>query len=311
MSTLPDLEAWAIFARVADLGSFSRAAAELNLSKATVSKALTRLEARLGTPLFHRSSRRLSLTGSGAAALDRARRLLAEGEAAEDEAAAQHREPRGLVRVAAPVTFGIQAIGPLLPRFLARHPAVSLDLRLSDRMVDLVADGVDLAVRIGVLPDSSLRARTLFPLYRPLVASPGYVERHGLPLHPSDLHHHDAIVFSHLAAPETWHFHHPSEGEVMVRVKGRLRLDNADVAMPALLAGVGLAQIPGFALGQALSDGSLVELLPHWVSVAGAVHLVTPPGPMRPARVTALIEFLEAELRACTQGRLDRPATMR
>ncbi len=297
MASLPDLEAWAIFARIADLGSFSGAARDLGLSKATVSKALTRLEARLGTPLFHRSSRRLSLTESGRLSLDRARRILAEGEAAEDEAATQTNEPRGLVRLAAPVSFGIQNLGAILPGFLERFPQVVLDIRLSDRLVDLVADGVDVALRIGALADSALRARHLCTIRVPLVASPSYLARRGPPTHPSDLAEHDTFVFSHLTAPELWHFRHPHQGECSVRVSGRIKLDNADVALPALLAGVGLARVPDFLVWQLLRDGKLVELLPEWQGPQGALNIVTPPGTLRPARVTALIDYLTQQFR--------------
>ena len=295
MTSLPDLEAWAIFARVAEFGSFSRTATELQLSKATVSKVLTRLEARLGTPLFHRSSRRLSLTESGRASLEHAQRILGEGEAAED-AANQSGEPRGTVRVAAPMSFGIQSLGPLLPGFMTRYPMVLIDLRLSDQRLDLIAEGVDLAVRIGTLPDSGLRARSLFPVHRPLVAAPAYIARHGSPRHPDDLVDHACIVFSHLTQPETWHFRHSTEGQISVRVTGRLRLDNADIALPALRAGLGIAQLPDFLTRAALQDGSLVHLLPDWTSQSGAVHLVTPPGLFRPARVAALIDYLVSEL---------------
>jgi DNA-binding transcriptional LysR family regulator len=297
MANLPDFEAWAIFAKVADLGSFSRAATELGMSKATVSKAINRLETRLGTAVLHRTSRRLSLTETGRGALEHARQILIEGEAAEAESTERAAEPRGMVRLAAPLSLGIQALGTAIPAFLGQYPAVSVDLRLSDRQVDLVAEGIDVALRIGVLDDSTLRARQLYAIRRLLVAAPAYVAQHGAPTHPRELERHPALLFTQLAAPGLWHFRHPLEGECSVRVSGRFLVDNGDVAVPALIAGVGLAIAPEFLVWQALRDGHLVELLPDWTTAPTALHVVTPPGTLRPARVTALIGFLSQYFR--------------
>jgi DNA-binding transcriptional LysR family regulator len=292
MSKLPDLEGLAIFAKVAETRSFAAAAAELKLSKATVSKAVSRVEAKLKTRLFNRTSRRIALTEAGRALTDRASHILAEGEAAEDEALSQSTAVRGLVRLAAPMSFGVLHVAPLLPEFLAAYPEVSIDLHLSDATVDMIGDGFDAAIRIAVLPDSSLIARRICGMPRYLVGSPNYLELHGRPRHPLHLAEHVCITYGHASAPETWRFTHKNGKSATVRPSGPLRINNGDAMMPALIAGTGLAVLPEFIVRDALADGRLERLLADWSLPAGAVYWVTPPGGLPPQRVKVLAELL-------------------
>lgn len=297
MSKLPDLEGLAVFAKVVELRSFAAAADELAMSKATVSKAVTRLETRLGSRLFNRTSRRLALTDAGQSLVERATRVLAEAQAAEEEASHQSSAPRGLVRMAVPMSLGITTLGPVLPPFFEAYPEVSIDLHLSDATIDLVGMGFDLALRVAALPDSSLVARRLRAVKRHLVASPAYWDKHGRPHHPADLAQHRGLTYGHQSAPETWRFQKGGE-EASVRPRSVIRANNGDVLLPALLAGSGVALLPDFIVGPAVADGRLEEVLTEWQGAPIALHLVMPPGGPRPARVEVLAAYLAKSLGA-------------
>lgn len=292
MKRLPDLEAWAIFAKVAETGSFARAATELGLSQATVSKAITRLEERTRTILFHRSSRRMSLTDSGSASLERAARILSEGEAVEAEATEQSQSLSGSIRLAGPMSFGISHLAPALPDFMTAYPDILLDLNLDDELVDMVAGGFDVALRISTLADSSLLARRLCAVRLLLVGTPAYFARHGMPQHPRELVQHRALRYVHSRVGAAWRFKHALHGEFASVVPTPMRVNNAEALAPALNAGLGLALQPEFLAWEQLQSGALVTAMPDWQVPSIALHIVTPPGRTRPARVQALIDFL-------------------
>jgi len=299
---LPDLEAWAIFACVVEHRSFSAAAEAIGVSKATVSKAVARLEAHLGQSLFHRTSRRLTLTESGRTLAEHAQRMLAEAQVAEEVAHDAAASPAGLVRVAAPMTFGISHVAPAVADFMTAHPAVQVDLRLSDAKIDIVAAGFDIALRIADLPDSSLRARRLAPIAVRVIASPAYLERHGRPRHPLELGEHD--VFAYANVPNAvWHFRGPGGEEVAVRPNGRFTTDSGDAMLPLLHAGLGIARLPDFIVDAEIAAGRIEAILVDWAAPPVALHLVTPPSALRPARVELLIDFLAERFRQLCAAR--------
>nr|WP_298684361.1 LysR family transcriptional regulator [uncultured Dongia sp.] len=292
MRRIPDFEAWAIFAKVAYMGSFSRAALDLHLSKATVSKAVSRLETMLATPLFHRTSRKLSLTDSGRLAVDRAERILAEGLALEADMGERSMVPSGRVRMAAPMSFGIAHLAPALPDFFALYPGIAIDLNFSDSQIDLVSDNYDLALRIATLVDSSLIAKRLCEVRIVLVGSPAYFEKHGRPQHPRDLANHAALFYTLGRSRGAWQFFHATHGDYAVNIRSQLRVNNADALMPMLHAGLGLALQPEFLVWRDLAAGTLETALPEWAPRPISLNLVTPPSGIRPARVEVLIDFL-------------------
>lgn len=291
MAKLPDLEGLAIFAKVVELRSFARTAEELQLSKATVSKAVARLEEKLRARLFNRTSRRLSVTHVGQQLAERAAAVLAHGEAAESEAFSQNVRARGLVRLAAPMTFGVLHIAPLLPAFFRAYPDVSIDLHLSDAVADIIGGGFDAAIRIAALPDSSLVARKLcgMPLY--LVAAPLYLEAHGRPKHPNELSAHVGFRYSYQLTKDVWRFRNKSGETATVRPSGPLRVNNGYAILPCLTAGLGLGIQPEFIVRAALAAGELEIVLPDWLLPSSAVYWVTPPGGVKTKRIEVLADY--------------------
>ena len=296
MSKIPDFEGLAMFAKVAEERSFAGAARALGVSVATVSRAVARLEDRLGARLLNRTSRQLALTEFGASLAERAGQvygLALEAEGAMRELAAQ---PRGLVRLAVPMSFGLRWVAPLLPDFFRQYPQVQLDLHLSDATVDLIGDGFDAALRIAVLPDSSLVARRLSPVARFIVAAPSYLDRHGTPTHPADLAAHACLGYAYRARRDTWHFTNADGEEASIKPEGPLRVTNADALLPTVLAGLAICELPEFIAAEYLRDGRLVRLLDGWTSPPGGLYFVTPSARARPAKVEALARFLGERL---------------
>lgn len=292
MPHLPDFEAWAIFAKVAERGSFSAAAEELGLAKTTVSKAVTRLEERMRTTLLHRTTRQLSLTESGRASLDRALRILNDGEAVEAEILEEAAIPRGLIRLACTGAFGVRTLAPLIPEFLKRYPEIELDLQITDTKIDLIADGFDGVIKVGQLADSSMRASRLFSHRLPVVGAPALFDKYGRPEQPEDILKMPIMVYTHVREAQEWRFFHPVHGERLVMVQGSIRMNNGLAAVPVLLEGLAITLQPEVYIWNELQEGRLEEVLKEWTLVPVPVHLVTPPGRARPARLRVLLEFL-------------------
>ncbi|GLR63810.1 LysR family transcriptional regulator [Marinospirillum insulare] len=305
MQPLPDFEAWAIFATIAREGSFAKAAKVLGVSQATVSKAITRLEERTKTTLFHRTSRGISLTESGYSALEGANDLLNRGKEVEADIKEQSENLRGLIRISSPMSFGQSNLAPLLPDFLEMHPDIEIDIQFNDQQVDLVTGRFDFSLRIANLADSSLLARRLCPIQILLVGSPAYFAKHGTPKHPSDLADHQALLYTYDNYGSNWRFTHTQEGEFSQTLPpSRLRANNGDALQPALKHGLGLALQPDFLVWEGLQSGELVQVMSDWKVPPLALYIVTPPGRLRPARVNALIEYLIKHLSSAPWNKL-------
>lgn len=281
------------FNAVVDAGSFVKAADARDISKAAVSRHVVDLETRLGVRLLHRTTRRLSLTDEGQVFYARSKELLAELQEVEDEITARSDAASGLLRINAPVTFGILHLAPLWGEFKAEHPKVKLDVTLADRLVDLVEEGYDVAIRIATLESSTLVSRRLATTRMVLCASPTYLERHGTPTHPADLARHSVISYSYWTSKDEWRFNGP-EGPVSVATKPCIQTNSGDTCRAAALSDQGVILQPTFLVAQDLRDGSLVELMPEYRSIELGIYAVYPTRKHVSAKVRALIEFLAA-----------------
>lgn len=294
-----DLNALRSVAAVAEAGGFTAAAERLNLTKARLSLDVARLEAQLGVGLFTRTTRRTTLTDAGEALLREGLEPLRRLEAALGALG----QPRGgalsgTLRIATTIDYAAGTLSRSLVAFAAAHPALQLELRVSDRVVDLQAEGIDLAIRVGWLRDSSLRATRLGDFEQHLVAAPAYLKRAGLPRRPEDLAAHDWVALSLLRSPLTWSFVSRRGERRTVRMRSRLRTDAGATLRALVEAGAGLSVLDQFSAEAGVRAGALVRLLPEWSLPSGGVHAVWPPGRHVPAKVRAFIDFYAAELAA-------------
>lgn len=279
------------FARVAETKSFSAAAVQLGLAKSVVSKQIARLEDSLGLRLFHRTTRRLSLTEAGARLLESAQRILAELETAETLASEFQAAPRGRLRINVPMSFGIHHIAPAIADFCVRYPDIQIDMDLTDRFVDLVNEGYDLAVRIAEIKDTSLIARRLAPSRMVMAASPAYLKRHGRPKKPNDLGQHVCLGYSGWTDPFAWRLRINGRTK-LVKVKGPYAANNGEAVLMAAEAGLGITIGPTFILGDAIRAGRLETLMSDYLPTGAAVYAVYPSRRHIAPKLRAFVDFL-------------------
>jgi DNA-binding transcriptional LysR family regulator len=281
-----------VFVRVVEAKGFSAAARQLGMSKSAASKIVSRLEDRLGARLLNRTTRRLSLTDAGSAYFERALRVMAEAQEAELAVSRLQAQPRGWLRVNAPMTFGTMHLARILPDFMWAHPELHVDLHLTDKVVDLVEEGYDAAIRIGRLADSSLIARRLCAVRFMFCASPDYLTRMGRPAHPRDLARHNVFSYEYVqGTPDEMRWHGP-DGAGHVRVTGSLRTNNGEVMREAACAGLGISLFPDFMVAEEIRTGRLVEILSGYADLSMSLYAVYPHNRHLSAKVRAFVDFL-------------------
>ncbi len=298
-----------VFAAVVEEGGFSAAAQRLKLSKAAVSKQVARLEEDLGARLMNRTTRRLSLTDVGQAFYDRCRRILAEVDEAVLAVGNMQTQPRGTLKINAPMTFGRRFIAPLTARMALDHPDLAIELELNDRYVDVVEEGYDLAVRIGLLPDSSLIMRRIAPVRRVVVGAPEYFRKHGMPKTLADLGRHHALTYTYQRGGESWPFQMPDGSVRAVPVQSRFRSNNGDAVKAATVAGLGLSLSPSFAVCDELRAGLLQVVELEVPPVTLALHAVFPHNRLLSAKVRVFIDMMVDAYGKAQPWELDIPRT--
>ena len=286
-------EALQTFIRVVDAGSFSLAAERMNTAKSAVSRRISDLETHLGTRLLNRTTRSLSLTESGRTLYQRAVRLVADLEEVEATLSTHAAALKGTLRVAAPLSFGLLHLGPAVNEFADRHPDLQLYIDFNDRMVDLVEEGFDLAIRISRLEDSSLIARRLTPIREVVCASPEYIERHGSPTTPQNLEGHVCLRYTNI--PDSpWQYRAPDGSSGAVKLRARLEANNGDYLRDAAIAGLGIIRQPTFIVYKSIERGELVPLLTEYAWSEISAYVVYPSARHLSRRVRAFVEFLQS-----------------
>lgn len=280
-----------MFARVVDAGGFSEAARRTGTSKSSVSKAISRLETSLGARLLNRSTRKLSVTEIGAAFYEHCARIAEEAAQAAESASQLQSEPSGVLKITVPVAFGRLHVAPAVVEYLGRYPLLKIDMSVTDRIVDLVGEGYDLAIRIAREVDPHLVARELAPARRVICATPDYFRRYGLPETPADLERHNCLHYTRFAPRAEWRLQ-GSQGEIVVSVKGSLRIDDDDALSQAVMSGLGIAILPTFIIGREMQAGRLRSVLSDFVPLERRIYSVRLPNARLPVKVRGFIDFL-------------------
>jgi len=288
---LDDLKRMVIFSHVVDSGSFSDAARRLGLAKSAVSKHVSLLEKNTGATLLNRSTRSLSLTDIGEAYYQSCSQLIKILEDTRNTTDALQDEPRGLLRISCPASFGIDHVAPLLNTFIGQYPDLKAELQLDDNVIDMTQLGIDVAIRVGWLPDSNLRARKLKDSQMLLCASPEYVERYGLPKTPEDLIDHEWIIFSALPRPNHYTLTKNKVAKT-IQVKGRIKTNNGHAVRKLILEGAGISTLSSFVVGESLETGQLIQLLPDYHIDDVGVYAVFHTQKMQQAKIRTFIEYL-------------------
>ena len=289
------IQALLLFTRVVDLGSFSRAAGELGIGQPAVTKQIARMEKELGARLLHRSTHGVTPTEVGRLYYDKCRLIVHHDEEARSVALLTQSQVQGMLRISTSIAFGRRVLAPMVSSFMRTHPLLHVDLSFEDRYVNLVEQGVDVAIRMGRLADSSLGASYLGVSPWVAVASPAYVREHGAPQTPEELAHHDALVYSTVQGDAIWHFNSTSEGTLPIAVKGRLRSNNLSVLLAAARDGFGVAVLPHYVANDGLRTQELVPILQGWSLPSQEIHAVFPSPRLVPVKVQELVAWLKGQ----------------